>query len=187
VLDDAIATLHPAEGGLHRLDLKGAFTHPHWLAFLCGGLSGAGVSVVSGHAARESPMHWTGHFVLDARGSRTPVESLDLVGLSALRPAVRDATAPRLASFEVRRRADQQIEVRVEAPDELGFLGRLLSRISLLTLLPSELHIHTVRAMIQDRLVLGGIGTAAPSDEVLGSLTELLGALVRPAAPGVPA
>jgi hypothetical protein len=187
VLDDAIATLHPAEGGLHRLDLEGAFTHPHWLAFLCGGLSAAGVSVVSGRASRESPMHWSGHFVLDASGSRTPVESLDLVGLSALRPAVRDASPPRLSSFAVGRRTDRQLEVHLEAPDELGFLGRLLSRISLLTLLPSELHIHTVRATIQDRLVLGGIGSTPPSEEVLGSLRELLGALVKPAVPGVPA
>jgi hypothetical protein len=102
--------------------------------------------------------------MLDASGQPHVVGVPDLVALSKLRPSVRDAAAPRLSSFEVRRRADRQLEMHLEAPDELGFLGRLLSRISALTLLPSELHIPTPWGdAIQDRLVLGGIGNAPPS------------------------
>ncbi len=189
--DDATATFTPTRDGQHRLDLEGAFTHPHWLAFLCGGLAATGVSVVSGRAVRDAPMRWTGHFVVDASATRTPLDSLDPVALAGLRPAVRDTAVPRLTSFEVRRRADRRLEVRLEAPDELGFLGRLLSRISLLTLLPSELEIHTVRGTVEDRLVLGGIGGTPPSEEVLGPLEELLTGLTGPAPlsalPGAPA
>ncbi len=175
------ASLAPADGGLHRLDLEGAFTHPHWLAFLCGGLSSAGVSVVSGSAHRDSPLRWTSHFLLDSSRARTPLDLLDPVAMAAQRPAVRDPAVPVLTSFETRRRADRQIEVQVQAPDALGFLGRLLSRISLLTLLPSEVEINTVGATILDRLVLGGIGSAPPSDEVLVSLNDLLRGLVAAA------
>lgn len=176
--DDATATIRAAAGGLHRLDLAGAFLHPHWLAFLCGGLAGHGVSVVSGTAVRASPLHWEGQLLLDASSARTPVGDLDPVALAALRPAVREAASPRLTSFEARRLADRRLEVEVCGPDELGFLGRLLSRVSLLTLLPAELHISTVRGEVRDRLVLVGIGSGTPGDDVLDALRRLLSGLV---------
>ncbi|MGZ6827047.1 MAG: hypothetical protein ACXVGH_09665 [Mycobacteriales bacterium] len=176
--DDATATIREAAGGLHRLELAGAFLHPHWLAFLCGGLAGHGVSVVSGSAVRASPLHWDGQLLLDASSARGPVTDLDAVALAGLRPAVRDAASPRLTAYEVRRLPDRRLEVDVRAPDELGFLGRLLSRISLLTLLPAEVQISTVRGEVQDRLVLSGIGRGTPGDDVDEALRGLLAGLV---------
>lgn len=173
VTSDATALVLPAAGGLHRLELMGLFSHPHWLAFLCGGLSSAGVSVVSGSATRTAPMRWEGHFVVD--GS---LDGLDPVALAGTRPSVRDATVPRLSSYQVVRRRDGQLDLTVGAPDALGFLGRLLSRVSLLTLVPSECHIATVDGAIADRFVLGGIGTGALSDDVTAALEDLLRALV---------
>ena len=177
-MPDATTTLTPAERGLTRLDLDGAFTHPHWLAFLCGGLASAGVSVVSGHTVRQSPLRWTGHLLLDSSRARTPLELLDLLALAGTRPAVRDAAAPRLTAFDVQRQPDRQLAVTITADDDLGFLGRFLGRVSLLTLLPSELEIQTVGTVIQDRIVFGGIGRTPPSDELLASLRELLAGLV---------
>jgi hypothetical protein len=175
VTADATALVLPAQDGLHRLELAGVFAHPHWLAFLCGGLSAAGVSVVSGSAKRTAPLRWESHFLVAG-----PVVGLDPVALAASRPTARDATPPALAAHEVVRRQDGQVELRVGAPDELGFLARLLSRLSVLTLVPSELHIATVRATVQDRFVLGGIGGAVVSDEAVGALHELLTSLTVP-------
>ncbi|MCW2543697.1 MAG: hypothetical protein JWM40_1249 [Frankiales bacterium] len=158
---------------MHELSLEGAFTHPHWLAFLCGGLSAARVSVVSGNAVRLSPMQWKGQFLVDG-----PVEGLDVLKLAATRPTVRDATTPRLSSYAIARRTDGQLELKVTAPDSLGFLGRLLSRISLLTLLPSGLEISTVKGDISDVFVLTGIGTAGVNDEVAGALEAMLAPMV---------
>jgi hypothetical protein len=173
VTADTTAALEQAPDGMHRLSLEGAFSHPHWLAFLCGGLSAARVSVVSGSAVRPRPLHWEGHFLVAG-----PVAGLDVLTMASTRPAVRDATSPVLSSYSVNRRTDGQLELRVEAPDSLGFLGRLLSRISLLTLLPSELEIATVGGTITDPFVLGGIGTSPPNEEVLTALRSMLGQML---------
>lgn len=166
---EAEVTITPEAGGLHRVALDGPFAHPHWLAFLCGGLSAEGVAVVSGEAVRPEPMRWTGHFLLDGA-----VDGLDVVALAGRRPPRRDATVPHLTSYDVRRQADGQLSLAIEAADSLGFLGRLLSRISLLTLLPSALEISTDAGRISDRFVLSGIGSTAPSDEVLEALKGML-------------
>jgi hypothetical protein len=166
---EAVASITAAPGGLHRVQLDGPFAHPHWLAFLCGGLSAAGVAVVSGVAVRPEPLCWTAHFLVSG-----PVEGLDVVALAGRRPPRRDATVPHVTSYDVTRQADGQLSLTVEAADSLGFLGRLLSRISLLTLLPSALEISTERGRISDRFVLSGIGSAAPSEEVHEALQGML-------------
>jgi hypothetical protein len=166
---DATAALTAQPYGLHRVEVRGAFSHPHWLAFLCAGLSARGVSVVSGSATKHGPMQWEAQFTVEG-----PVDGVDVLALAAMRPVTRDPAAPVLREYVLTRRADAQLELRIEAPDSLGFLGRLLSRISLLTLLPSEVEIATVNGAISDRFVLGGIGTAAPSEQVLVSLKEML-------------
>jgi hypothetical protein len=154
---------------VHQVDLAGTYTHPHWLAFLCSGLSAAGVSVVSGTAVRREGMDWEGHLAVTG-----PMLSVDPAVLAATRPATRDAGRLQLTSYQVGRRADGQLVVTVEAIDELGFLGRLLSRVSLLALVPSAIEIATVGSVGQDTVVLGGIGHARPSDQVRVALEDLL-------------
>lgn len=170
---EAAVTITPQVGGLHRIELDGPFAHPHWLAFLCGGLSASGVAVVSGRAVRPEPMRWVADFLVEG-----PVEGLDVAALAGRRPPRRDAAVPHLASYDVQRQPDGQLVLTIEAADALGFLGRLLSRISLLTLLPSALEISTENGRISDRFVLSGIGSAPPSDEVLEALDGMLAAMV---------
>jgi hypothetical protein len=174
VTAEATADVQAQSDGRHRIELAGAFTHPHWLAFLCGGLSAAGVSVVSGRAVRAAPMQWEGQLLVEGA-----VERVDVVALASRRPTVRDAVSPVLTGHSVSRRADGRVELSLEAPDELGFLGRLLSRVSLLTLLPTEVEIATVGGRISDRFVLSGIGSTPPSDEVLDALRAMLGSMTR--------
>ena len=166
---DATARVLPQGDGLHRVELVGSFAHPHWLAFLCGGLSAAGVSVVSGRAVSPAVSQWEGHLVVDG-----PAEGLDVLALAGRRPPVRDAAAPVLTAAAVERTPDGALELRIEAPDSLGFLGRLLGRVSLLTLLPTEVEIATVTGTITDRFALSGIGRASPSDDVLTALRTML-------------
>lgn len=168
-VNEATATIVADGQGRHRVELGGAFGHPHWLAFLCGGLSASGVSVVSGHAYRRTPLHWEGSFLVEG-----PVAGLDVVRLAADRPSARDAGTPVLSSYAATRRKDDDLELHVEAIDALGFLGQLLRRLSLLTLLPVELEIATVGGRISDRFVLSGIGSSSPSDEVLVAMTSML-------------
>ncbi|MFN2537716.1 MAG: hypothetical protein ABR549_06135 [Mycobacteriales bacterium] len=165
----ATAEVLVQQDGLHRVELLGSFPHPHWLAFLCGGLSAAGVSVVSGRAVRSAPLLWEGHLVVAGM-----VADLDIVALASRRPPTRDAAAPALSWATVERRYDGRLELRLEAADALGFLGRLLGRISLLTLLPSEVEIATEDGRICDRFVLSGIGTSSPGDDVLDALRAML-------------
>ncbi|MCW2542516.1 MAG: hypothetical protein JWM40_68 [Frankiales bacterium] len=153
----------------HSVDLGGTYTHPHWLAFLCGGLSAAGVSVVSGRAVRLEGMDWEGHLLVTG-----PVSARDAAALASTRPVTRDPGRLQLTSYTVERRADGQLSMQVEAPDELGFLGRLLSRVSLLTLVPTALEIATVTGHIRDTVVLGGIGHSQPSEDVRVALEDLL-------------
>jgi hypothetical protein len=172
MMTDSSATIRPADAGLQRIELTGLFSHPHWLAFLCGGLSAAGVDVVSGHAMRTAPMRWEAHFLVAG-----PAAGLDVLAMAWTKPEVRDSESPRLSSYALRRRADRQLELQLEAPDSLGFLGRLLSRVSLLALLPSELDIATVGGRIKDTIVLGSIGSGEPPEDLLVALEEMLSRL----------
>jgi hypothetical protein len=119
-------------------------------------------------------MQWEGQLLVEGA-----VEGVDVVALASRRPTVRDAVSPVLTGHSVSRRADGRVELSLEAPDELGFLGRLLSRVSLLTLLPTEVEIATVGGRISDRFVLSGIGSTPPSDEVLDALRAMLGSMTR--------
>ena len=172
---EATAAVARRPDGLTAVDLEGAFPHPHWLAFLCGGLSAAGVSVVSGRASRPTPLSWRGQLLVDG-----DVAGLDLVALAGRRPPVRDATAPVLSWWSAERAADGLVALAVEAPDSLGFLGRLLSRVALLTLLPTEVEVATEAGRIKDRFVLSGIGATPPSEDVLVALRGMLTGMTRP-------
>ena len=174
VTTQATAQVRVQPGGLHRVELAGSFPHPHWLAFLCGGLSASGVSVVSGRAFRTAPMAWEGHLLVGGE-----VAGLDIVALAGRRPPMRDAAFPVLTWSTVERRSDGLLYLSLEAPDVLGFLGRLLGRMALLTLLPAEVDITTVDGRISDRFVLSGIGSTPPSDDVVDALRVMLAGMTR--------
>jgi hypothetical protein len=97
------------------------------------------------------------------------------------KPANTDVGAPQLRKFQITRRVDSGLEVALEAADQIGFLGRVLGRLSLLMLFPTEIEINTVSGTIRDRLVLRGIGGSPPTATAQSSLETLLRALVRTA------
>jgi hypothetical protein len=159
--------------GFVEVGLRGEFSHPHWLAYLLRGLSEGQVSLVSGRAVQSDTLEWDARIVLDFRPSQLQPEKLDYVTLAHQRMEMATLAAPQLGSFRIARRSDLQLEVHLEAPDQVGFLGRLLTRVSSLGLFPSEMEIATVGGRIKDRLVLRGILNKAPTDTVQKSLEAM--------------
>lgn len=167
------AMILPGRNGLQELSMQGLFPHPHWMVFLLAGLSEKHISVVEGRATQQITYIWDAHFQLDFRRSGLTPETIDYLALSSTRTT--SATTPQISTFELRRRPDRALEITVQGPDQLGFLGKLLGEVSLLALYPTELEIHTVGGHIKDRLVFRGIGGAAPSENIETSLKTLLG------------
>lgn len=165
--------------GLHQLDLFGHCHDPHWVAGLFSGLADHGVSIISGHAAQDGQGLWRAQFELDFRDCASDPQQLDYA-LMMRRAAALDAAMPALSSFGLSRRPDRGLELNLRAPDQRGFLGRLLVRISGLALFPVEMEIRTVGGQIDDRLVFRGIGGAVPGEAIPKALESLLKRMLRP-------
>ena len=167
------ATISAASGSLHELQLSGRISHPHWMVCLLSGLSQSGVSVVSGRA-QQTALEWDARLLLDFRTAKVQPHDLEYSALAERRPATPDMASPKLSRFELTRRVDGGLEVQVHGPDQIGFLGRFLGRLSLVMLFPVEIEINTVLGQIRDRVVLRGIGGNAPDEHARASLNTLL-------------
>lgn len=171
--------LTPSTDGLHDLRMHGAFAHPHWVAFLFSGLAAQGISVVSGRAMQTPAGNWNAEFRLDFRRSHAIVQTIDFRALCEKTHFPGTRTELKLLSAHVVRRTDDNLEIRISGPDQVGFLSALISKVSLLGLFPIELEIMTVSARVQDRLVFAGIGGSAPGAGVQSSLQAMLSGLVQ--------
>lgn len=159
--------------GSVEVTLRGAFSHPHWLAYLLRALSESQVSLVSGRAVQNDALDWDARIALDFRQSQLQPEKLDYVALAQQRFNMATLAAPQLGGFRITRRSDLQLEAQLEAPDQVGFLGRLLTRVSSLGLFPSAMEVATVGGCIRDRIVFRGIMNKAPTDTVQKSLEAM--------------
>lgn len=167
------ASVQRLPDGFVEVALRGAFSHPHWLAYLLRALAESQVSLVSGRAAQDDALDWDARIVLDFRQSQLQPEQLDYVALAQQRFNTATLAAPQLGGFRIMRRSDLQLETHLEAPDQVGFLGRLLTRVSSLGLFPSAMEIATVGGCIRDRIVFRGIMNKAPTDTVQKSLEAM--------------
>ncbi len=66
------------------------------------------------------------------------------------------------------------LRLTLEAEDQLGLLGSLLSSLATLLLFPVEMHIETRSGRAHDRLWLGGVGASGPSGKAEEALRRLL-------------
>lgn len=165
--------------GGRQLRIQGEFLHPHWVAFLFSGLSNLKISVIGGTANSVTIRDWDAHFDLDFSGCSLPPESIDYLALSQQETSLAFAP-PKLSTFHITRRPDQSLELLLQGPDQIGFLGRILVKLSLLTLFPCEMEIGTVAGRIQDRIVFRGISGMSPNESVEESLETILRGLVIP-------
>jgi hypothetical protein len=168
------STLTRLPTGLHELKITGNFTHPHWMAFLFSGLAASGVSIMSGRAMQNGNGIWEARLSLDFTSVVVRPEGIDYVSLALQKPTQTDAKAPRLTKFQISRRIDRSLEVTLDGPDQIGFLGRVLGRMSLLMLFPIEIEITTVSGNIRDKVTVRGIGGAPPDESAKTSLETML-------------
>ena len=176
----ATTSISRAPNGDHELRLQGQFERAHWVAFLFSGLSRLEIAVISGKATRDRDRNWNARFTLDFRGSQAVPERVDYLQL-AQQETTSAFAPPLLSEFAITRRSDQALEVILQGPDQIGFLGRILLKLSLLTLFPIEMEINTVSGRIHDRIVFCGIGGLPPGTSVDASLEAMLRGLVRTA------
>lgn len=167
------STLSIASGSLHELQMHGRISHPHWLVFLLSGMAAANVSVISGRAV-QTALEWDARLLLDFRRASIEPGGLDYSALAESKPSVPATASPKLSRYSISRRADGSLEVQVEGPDQIGFLGRFLGRLSLVMLFPTEIEINTVLGQIHDRVVLRSIGGITPDESAQASLDTLL-------------
>jgi hypothetical protein len=165
--------------GTATLKLDGEILHPHWVAFLFSGLGACHVSVVAGQAKQRSIVSWEATFRVDLSRCPTPAKSLNILGMMNQEQLPLNVEIPHLTSYQIVRRPDESLEVRVQGPDQIGFLGRLLAKLCMLGLFPVEMTIDTVAGQVQDSLVFRGIAGVAPNEATRQRLDSLLQSAVK--------
>ncbi|MCE0482975.1 MAG: hypothetical protein LV479_01910 [Methylacidiphilales bacterium] len=172
------STISSTAEGYYELTLSGRLHRPHWVAQLFAALSQLHVSIISGEATQYKGGEWKSKFLLNFAGSSADPKSLDYNALAEKSlPNERTAT-PKLSRFELSRRPDQLIEVKLEGPDQMGFLAAVLAKVSGLALFPSALVIDTIAGRISDSVVLRGIADRGPSEAAYQSLDRMLKSFV---------
>jgi hypothetical protein len=158
-------------GGRYELSLGGRF-HPGWSGSLANGLAQHGISIVRGFARKTEALRWQACFELEPRADGDSPLALDYLELASRPLPARARTRLGLDRYELRASAARagSIEVRVEGPDQVGFLGALLKRFAFLALFPEEMAIDTREGRVHDAFWLKGIGRTVPSDEARGAL-----------------
>ncbi len=172
------STISRTADGMYQLKLHGRLHRPHWVAQLFSALAQLHVSIISGEASQEKGGEWTSSFVLDFSSSTADPHHINYTAFADQAPSGDRPAAPKLSRFEVSRRPDQLIDLRLEGPDQIGFLASILLRVSGLALFPSKLEIDTMAGKIKDSIVLRGIGDRGPSDAAYQSLERMLKSFV---------
>lgn len=172
------STISSTAEGKYELKLHGRLHRPHWVAQLFSALAGLRVSIISGEASQEKGGEWTSSFLLDFSSSSADPHHLNYTAFTEQAASGDRPAPPRLSRFELSRRPDQLIELRLEGPDQMGFLASVLARVSGLALFPSKLEIDTMAGKIKDCVVLRGIGDRGPSEAAYQSLDRMLKSFV---------
>lgn len=171
--------------GFYELSLHGRLHRPHWVAQLFAALSQLHISIISGEATQIKGGEWTAKFLLDFSNSTADPKQLDYSAFAEQSPTGERTTTPKLSRFEIVRRPDQLIEVRLEGPDQIGFLAAILGKVSVLALFPAMLEIDTVAGQIKDCIVLRGIADRGPSEAAFQTLDRLLRSFIPHSQPVV--
>jgi UTP:GlnB (protein PII) uridylyltransferase len=168
------SSITATRGGLYELRLEGNTHRPHWVVQLFHALSLLQVSIVSGNATQVNLGQWESSFMLDFAKSTADPLGLDYAAFSEQNAVVNRSIKPKLNRFKLERRPDQHLDLRLEGPDQIGFLASMLARISSLALFPSFLEIRTVAGQIKDYFILTGIGDKPPTETAHQSLNTVL-------------
>jgi hypothetical protein len=137
-----------------------------WLGRLANALSRRGIGIQSVDAIRRSDGSWFGSLRLASTHATIAPSELDYFELCSERPGdANGAREPRVERFQIDRTAAGGLELRLRAPDEVGFLALVLDRCEFLGLFPERLKVTTCDGTINDTLWLRGVAGNAPSSE----------------------
>ena len=164
--------IQPLPDGLFRLALAGSLPR-RWADHLCRGLARERLSIQRGFA-RLGSAGWRAELML-ARETGAPDPLLvDYLALALRAP--RDLGPPALAldAYRLVRRPDGGLDLEVEGPDQLGFLGGLLERLAFLALVPQAMWVETGPAGLRDRFLLRRVGGGPPTEATVRILREVL-------------
>jgi len=172
------SSVYTIREGLYDLSLEGRVDRPHWFVQLFHALSQRQVSVISGSATQVKLGEWKSKFTLDFSKSTADPSRLDYSAFSEQNEILSRSVTPKLSRFKLERRPDQYLDLRLEGPDQIGFLAAILGKVSGLALFPSSLEIRTVAGQIKDSLVLAGIANRPPSETAHQALGNVLRSFV---------
>jgi len=157
-----------------RVRLGGPFRGA-WLANLSCRLAGRQISIDHVHARLTADYIWIAELhLLGVGASKAPLD-IDYI---ALAEETDISTKPTFAidSYRLLESRDYggTLMLVLEAPDSLGLLGSLLTRLALLGLVPVELHIETRAGRAFDSLWLQDSVGGPPTRSAHDALVELL-------------
>ncbi len=167
--------IHPLEGGRFHLKLWGKLPRG-WADRLCRGLARSGLTVHRGFAKHGAGAEWIASFELErCRGGLDPM----LVDYLALAVRVPSPSAPPPIALEHYHTEEGPeyggcLRLEVVGPDQLGFLGGLLERLSFLGLVPEEMEVETGPGGVHDRFLLRTRAGALPGPATVRILREVL-------------
>jgi len=173
---DAWSEATELEPGGFRVRLGGPFRGA-WLANLSCRLAKQNVSIDHVHARLSSDETWIAELhLLVAGGAATdgPL-AIDYIAHAEATDARTDPVFV-VNSYRLleSRDYDGSLMLSFEAPDSLGLLGSLLTRLLLLGLVPVELHIETRGGRAYDSLWLRTTSGGCPSSDERDAVTQVL-------------
>jgi hypothetical protein len=160
--------------GIYELSLEGRVDRPHWVVQLFHALSMRQVSIISGNATQVKLGIWESKFLLDFSKSSADPLRLDYPAFAEQNVSMNQSITPKLSRFKLERRPDQYLDLRLEGPDQIGFLASVLGKVSAMALFPSSLEIRTVAGQIKDYLILSGIADRPPTESAYQALGTML-------------
>jgi hypothetical protein len=156
-----------------RVRLGGPFRGA-WLANLSCRLAEQRVSIDHVHARLTADYIWIAELHLLGLGGTDPLG----IDYAALAEETDVSTKPAF-SIDSYRLLDSRdyggsLMLTLEAPDSLGLLGSLLTRLALLGLVPVELHIETKAGRAYDSLWLCATGGGPPPGDARDAVAQVL-------------
>ena len=168
-----------AEQGIHRVDLWG-FMPIAWLGNFARATTRSRLDIVRGVARRGAQRHWTAYFEIRS-ALAFELDRIDFLALAREPSEPFPAIELELNSFELARSSERKgtLELRLRAPDRVGFLSALLEHLAGFVLFPEEISVNTFRLEAQDTLLLSSVGGQSPPPEIEGALRASLRGCLR--------
>ena len=157
-----------------RVRLGGPFRGA-WLAHLSCRLAEQQISIDHVHARLTGDQIWIAELHLLGHDARTDPLAIDYTAL-AEETDIQTKPVFVIDSYRLLESRDfgGSLMLTLEAPDSLGLLGSLLTRLALLGLVPVELHIETTNGHAYDSLWLSAAGGGCPTSDLRDAALQVL-------------